>query len=204
MSWRIPRLWPDSIVAILATGPSLKDDVVDRVMAVHAAGLCHAIAINDAFRVAPWADMLVANDFPWWDVHRAEVASFAGLKVTCSQFPGTFKLDVSGNKGFDPRPEYVRTGSNSSLTGAHVAAHLGAKRIVFFGLDLSSDRGEHFFGSHPSRLRNTRDFGPMRRRFYDFAEAISVHRPEIQLLNATPASALEALPIIEPSSDWWA
>jgi hypothetical protein len=38
-----PRLWPDSTVAILATGPSLTKADCD-----YLRGKCHVVAINDA------------------------------------------------------------------------------------------------------------------------------------------------------------
>lgn len=60
------------IFAVLATGPSLASEDVERVK-----GRFHVIAVSDAFRLAPWADALVSADAAWWKAH-PDAKDFAG------------------------------------------------------------------------------------------------------------------------------
>src|SRR5690349_3855481 len=54
----------------MATGPSLTRDVVTRVAAAKVFGGARVIAINDAYLMAPWADVLYFADPRWWDWQR--------------------------------------------------------------------------------------------------------------------------------------
>src|SRR5690606_17577639 len=60
-----PRLWPDSTVVLIGGGPSLTAGDV---------GACRdrarVIAINDAHRLAPWADVLYSSDQRWWEYYQ--------------------------------------------------------------------------------------------------------------------------------------
>ena len=70
--WSVPRLWPGATVACLGCGPSLNADQV-----VLLRGRARVIAINDAWRVAPWADVLYGCDGRWWRKHGG-VPGFGG------------------------------------------------------------------------------------------------------------------------------
>lgn len=162
---------------------------------VAAAGL-RSIAINDTFRLAPWADILYAADTGWWRVHCHDALKFAGLKVTCNssvEFKAVNLLKQSGVEGFDPRTDSIKTGGNSGYQALHVAIHAGAKRILLLGFDMHDRNGHHWFGKHPKPLRTTETntyriwagrFGALRDRGAD-------------IINCTPGSALTCFPILE-------
>ena len=78
MTWTAPRLWPGETLACLGVGPSL---TAAQVAALR--GKTRSIAINDAWRLAPWADVLYACDGRWWRKHKG-VPAFKNLKVTLS------------------------------------------------------------------------------------------------------------------------
>ena len=192
-------MWPGEVVAILATGPSLTKALpyIERAK-------CKAIAVNDAYRVAPWADMLYAADCVWWKHHVEAVRKFAGMKVTlCGQGAEAERLLIGGTKGFDPRPTHLRTGSNSTYQAAHIAIHAGARKVVFFGLDLHTLKGKHFFGAHPKPLRNTHCYRNFIARFGELAVELRKIKHPVQIVNATPGSACNAFPIVDPASEWW-
>jgi hypothetical protein len=46
-----------------------------------AKGRAKFIAINDSWKLAPWSDVLYAEDFPWWGVNHGAPA-FRGLKIS--------------------------------------------------------------------------------------------------------------------------
>ena len=58
-AWRAGGQWAGDTCCILATGPSLTP-----AQAEYAKGKARVIAVNDAWRLAPWADILYACDAP--------------------------------------------------------------------------------------------------------------------------------------------
>lgn len=143
----VPRLWPGGTVACLATGPSLTQADVDLVTA----RVDGVIAVNDAVRLAPRADILYACDGRWWKWHDG-VPTFTGLKFALKsdarhwESHGVQVLKDGGLEGLDLRPGYIRRGHNSGFQAINVAVHAGAARILLLGYDM---RGGHFFGRHP-------------------------------------------------------
>lgn len=191
LSWNIaPELWRDRTVVVLATGETLTETVVDAVRAAHAAARCAVVAVNDAYRLAPWADMLYAADGLWWEFHwQRGAGEFRGLRVTAQRqvrYPVTI-AEVSGHRGFDPRPGYIRTGGNSGYQALHVAAQLGARKIVLCGLDM---QGSHFFGPHPKPLNNTGSYAHHILQFETLAKPLA--DLGVDVVNVSPRSALRA------------
>jgi hypothetical protein len=156
------------IWAILATGPSMSQAVADSVR-----GRCSVVAVSDAYKLAPWADALVSSDLKWWRHHQPD---FPGAKYAA--------VEVAGVKRFD----WTSTDTNSGLLGIKVAVNLGATRVLLLGFDMG---GTHFFGKHPSPLRNTSD-----ERFEVFKKQFADYRPRgVEIINCTPGSALKCYPM---------
>lgn len=146
----VPRLCPGGTVVCIGGGPSLTQEDVDFVRGKADA----VIAINDAYRLAPWADILYACDSRWWKWHRG-VPKFQGLKYSLQKpsimWKGVQILQNTGTDGLERKPNGVRTGRNSGYQAMNVAFHLGAKRILLLGYDMQIKPGgkAHWFGSHP-------------------------------------------------------
>jgi hypothetical protein len=110
----VPKLWPGETAALLATGPSLNQADCD-----YLRGRVKVIAINDAHRLAPWADVLYSSDRRWWS-HYKGVPEFAGLKYGIgssvgksnpfTKIPGITVLRNGGHEGLDPLPTSLRNG----------------------------------------------------------------------------------------------
>lgn len=162
--------------AVLATGPSLNQAVVDSVR-----GRCGVIAVSDAYRLAPWADALVSQDRAWWK-HHPEASEFSGRRfigVPPDQIKGVEQADKTG---------IITSGTNSGLLACHVAVTVfGATRLLLLGLDL---QGSHFFGLHPAPLKNTKPerFAVMRKQFEQWP-----HKG-VDVWNCTPNSSLTCFP----------
>ena len=122
--WSVPLLWPGATVAILASGPSMSAAVASQ---VYAAGI-PAIAVNDTYKLAPWAAMLYAADEAWWQRY-PEASLFAGLKVSVGSHPGVLRLKNSGVSGFDSDPACVRTGSNSGYQALRLSKRQARERM---------------------------------------------------------------------------
>jgi len=163
--------------AVLATGPSMSADLVALLT-----GFDAIVAVNDAFRLAPHADALVAQDFAWWNEYRHETDHFAGRKFSCNKgIPGVERVDYAGG-----------TSTNSGALAIYVAATvLGADEVLLFGFDM---QGTHYFGEHPPRLKGTseRRRAVMQEQFFALKQRLDAMG--VRVVNCTPGSALRAFP----------
>lgn len=157
---------------VMATGQSLSPEQVAHVNTAHDEQRCKVVAVSNAYQLAPWADALVSNDMKWWRQH-PQALEFAARKFCGSDLKGTERL---------PPVAMFPTGSNSGLQGMRVALMLGATRIVLLGLDM---KGTHYFGKHPSPLKNSTpgDFQRMLRQFQRW-------KSDAEVINCSPGSAL--------------
>lgn len=183
----VPRLFPGKTVVCLGTGPSLTQEDVDRVR-----GKATAIAINDAFRLAPWAEVLYACDSKWWYWHWLKGArEFAGLKFAldppAKQYAGVQVLRNTGEGGLELDPTALRNGRNSGYQAINLAVHLGAARIVLLGYDM---RGDHFFGRHPDASRPP--FNVCLKHYASLVDPLK--RLGVEIVNCTRKTALECFP----------
>lgn len=185
---------------VAASGPSLTEDV---------AALCHderVIAVNDAYRLLPQADVLYACDSAWWSHHNG-CPDFAGEKwishslapkndnrATADRF-GLRVVEGADNVGFSRDPARVHYGNNSGFQAVNLAILWGADPIILVGFDMRSVDGKtHFFGEHKAPLRPPAHFAGWIRNFTKAAEMLG-ERPRI--LNATPGSALKCFPMVD-------
>lgn len=157
---------------VLATGASLTPEQVAHVLKAHTEQRCKAVAVSNAYQLAPWADAMVANDMKWWRQY-PEAVQFAGRKFCGSDFKGTEKL---------PPVSMFPAGSNSGLQGMRVAVMLGATRIILLGLDM---KGAHYFGKHPPALKNASP-GDFQRMLVQFSR----WKSDAEVINCSPGSAL--------------
>lgn len=149
---RVPRLWPCATIVCVGGGPSLTPEDVARCR-----GRARVLAINDAYRLAPWADVLYACDAKWWRWHEG-VPTFMGLKYSLDRaaatWPGVTVLANTGEDDLERSPHGLKTGRNSGFQAMNLAVHLGAARILLLGYDMQTGgpRRSHWFGDHPDRV----------------------------------------------------
>lgn len=158
----VPKLWPNSLVVCIATGPSLRAEDVQACRGQH------VIAVNDAYALAPWADVLYACDHRWWAEYKG-VPSFTGLKyaLTPTPFADVQTLKNTGVDGIERDPNGLRTGQNSGYQALNLAVHVGASRILLLGYDMGKAKHgrTHFFGEHPAKLRQTSPYASFIKHF---------------------------------------
>jgi hypothetical protein len=189
-----PR-WTGKTVIVAAPGPSLSD----------AAPLCRGhpiVAVQDAHRLIPWADVLYGCESAWWRVHNG-CPEFKGEKWSTHDRGGNDKwraarefglrlVEGSAGKGFSPNPALVHYGKNSGFQAVNMALLWGAARIVLVGFDMREVGGKrHFFGDHPRPLRNTSSYASF---VAAFVEAVGHQKPTAEIVNATPRSHLMCFP----------
>jgi len=133
-TWKITPEWQGQTVAVLASGPSMSQEVADA-LREH-----RRIVVNHTHRLAPDADMLVCMEGNWPQEYR----EFAGLRVT-----GVLDDDLDALY-IGPRWERVQMEAgrvieihNSGLTAVRVAALMGASRIILAGFAPETQRRWH-------------------------------------------------------------
>jgi len=186
-------------VYVAATGPSLTQGVADILRGQR------VIAVNDAYRLLPFAEVLYACDARWWDVHKGGGGGFAGQKWS------THEKGVSNDKtacarkwGLRLAPgaagDVLRTdgtiayGGNSGFQAVGLAIILGFTRIVLVGFDMRAvDGRRHFFGNHPRPLRNSDCY---KRWVKGFDIASKALPSRVTIFNATPNSAIKSFQMV--------
>jgi len=152
------EIWKGETVVILGGGPSLTGKDVD-----YCKGKARIMAINNAYLIAPWADVLYACDSLWWSHHQPYLTTFSGQKWTCSKEAGDrYKLNCVAYKfetSVSFRPGIIHLGSNSGFQALNLAVLFGVRRIILLGYDMSNQDGNtHWHGNHPVGLRKSSDY----------------------------------------------
>jgi hypothetical protein len=193
---RVERSWDEQTVVCMATGPSL---TLEQIVTVRASG-AKVIVVNDAYTLAPFADVLYFADAKWhkWHKDRPEFRAFAGQK--CSIFlgvdlklGGVHLLKQAAYMGLSTDPGEICTGSNSGYQAVNIAVLSGAKRIVLIGYDgRAKDGKQHFFGDHPDKSHAP--YEVTRGRFADLVAPTK--KLGVKIMNATPGSWIECFPMV--------
>ena len=188
----VPRLWPESTIVCVGGGPSL---TLEDVATVQGKAL-HVIAINDAYRLAPWADVLYAADAKWWRHHAGAPSFRGGLKYTLQaearRWPGVQVLRNTGQEGLERDPRGLKTGRNGGYQAINLAVHLGARRVLLLGYDMrSGGRGKsHWFGDHP--WGGESPYVTFRRMFGTIVEPLKA--AGVEVINCSRETALDVFP----------
>jgi hypothetical protein len=192
----IPRIFDGQPVVIVAGGASLIGFDFTRL-----AGL-NVIAVNRAGEFIPGATVLWWTDAKFWHHNSIKILGHpAPYKATCTiNYSGVdlphdiHRYRFTGHKGFDPDPGCLRSGNNSTYAAIHLAAHLGARRIILLGVDMRlGPNGEsHFHGGHGLVLR-AETLTELMLPWFDHLKAPLAERG-IEVLNASADSALHTWP----------
>lgn len=150
-------VWRGQTAVCIGGGASLTKEQVEAVKG------CRVIAVNDAYKLAPWADILYACDYKWWGWHGG-CPDFKGYKLqhyhesrlnnmgVAPPYPGIDAILSNGKEGFEGRLDRIRNGGNSGYQALHIAMHLGASKIILIGYDMGVHcEKSHWFGEHPGQ-----------------------------------------------------
>lgn len=188
--------WSSDKVVIVGSGPS----AIDAPIGI-AKGAAKVVAINDSWRLVPWADLLYACDGRWWRTNGG-MTKFEGLKVTsdldmhadCLKWGIHF---VRCNRQTDTlvmRPGVVGWGGNSGFQALNLAVQFGARHIILVGLDMHLSDGIHW---HPPRdvpLHDPSEINIKRWRRAIDGLAPSLKALGANVINCSPTSALTSYP----------
>jgi hypothetical protein len=183
----VERLWPGSTIVCVATGPSLTPEDV-----AYCQDKARIIAINDAYRYAPFADVFYGADGKWWKQHN-DLMPFPGVKysLTENSGKGVHVLRRSPGTGLELDPRGLKLGRNSGYQAINLAVHLGAARILLLGYTMQIIDGKsHFFGEHWDKSRSP--YSTFIEQFQHLVKPLA--SLQIEVINCTPNTKLLCFP----------
>jgi hypothetical protein len=154
------------IAVIVASGPSASSVNLEAIR-----GRAFVVAVNESWRLCPWADALYACDPEWWEDRGPSEADFPG-----------WRWSNGWRSGFS---------HNSGEQAIRRAVSEGAKHVILVGFDF---KGEHWHGPHGGRLNNPTDklLAAWAGELDDFAPVLAALG--VTVIDTSPDGALTAFP----------
>lgn len=176
----------------LASGPSLTQADVD-----YCRGKGRVYAVKECHHMAPWADVLYAADWDWWDKFKG-VPEFQGEKYAidkaiCDKY-GLNYVPYKDGCVWSTDPAYIATGGNSGFQAVNLAVLQGAARVILLGYDFGHQPGQpkHWWDAQHPRESRWSHYAEWIKRFEAAAPLIPV-----PVLNASRESALTCFPRVK-------
>lgn len=187
-----PPLFKGITTFILGGGPSLKGMDLTGIQEDY-----KVIGVNDAYQFGDWVDVCFFSDFQWLNVHAGQLSKWPGMKIThCPDAvgrKGIFVMDRS-EKSFG-KPNQLPCFKNSGTDAICLAIMLGATRIVLLGFDLKLGEGGKSNWHDKNISANTeRTYKQFIYHNEQLALRLKKDFPNVEVLNATPGSALTVFP----------
>lgn len=197
----IERVFEGDTAVLFATGPSLTEAVVDTVLTFRSRSMepLRLFGCNDSYRVVPALDVHYACDAKWWLIHYKELHDYhvtRGLwtqeaQMARAEYPKLHRIAGRSGGGLSTKQDLIHFGNNSGYQLINVAYLFGIKKMILCGYNMSVQDGKrHFFGDHPQGLNRSGNYT-------GFVSNFNTIKPDnlgIEIINATPASALKAFP----------
>jgi hypothetical protein len=215
---RVLPEWKGLAVILIAGGPSLTMEDVELAREAREADRVRAIAVNDAYLIAPWADVHYAADSKWHKWHtdgidkpllklcaaevRGRWLAFPGQKCSIQNSIGAIKDESvhflknrdypHHGKGLSRDPEVLVTGRHSGFQALNIATLAGGDRIYLLGYDgqKAPDGKRHWHGDHPQSSADS-IYEEMRRAFTAAENEIA---EVATVINCSPGSAINSFP----------
>ena len=206
MQARVPirNEWLGEKVFIIGGGPSLKNIDINLIQ-----GKGRVIALNNAYKIAPWADWLLFADAEWYKWHKDALVDIK-MPVITSAVNEPLEHDMKyhdfivrwpkkGNWGLVEDPGGYLVGDNAGQVAMSLAEYLGAKTIVLLGFDLNADIPENqplqWHNEHKRRSNTsmyTNSFIPNFIRTAPYYQKRGVY-----VCNVNPTSAIPCFPFVK-------
>jgi len=180
---------------ILGGGPSLNLVDIGRLRGER------IIAVNNAYRLADWIDVMYFGDGKWLGWHMKELVAWPGLKVTTCEshkkYPWLCVVEKRNSPwGITTNPWHLCWNLNSGSCAINLAVHFGVSKIVLLGFDMRRVEGKaNWHDDHKNGAKKE----PYERHMKPFPDiARDLERLNVECINATPGSALTHFPIVDP------
>lgn len=192
--------WRGETAVILGCGPSLTRDQCDFVR-----GRARVVAINNAYLLAPWAEVLYFGDERWLNDfgngNRKEFVAFSGERVTIEEAgkkPGDPRFHILRNigvEGLSTDRSGIYNGRSSVYAAINWIVLAGVTRIMLLGCDFRHIDGmDHFEGGGHPLPTDELTLDSLRKHFRSLERPLSACG--IEVVNATPGTKLETFPRI--------
>lgn len=170
---RFSRDWDGDTALVIGGGPSVSRLGQDKLIP-KCRGRMKVIAVNRAYRLAPWADMLYGADADFWD--------------------------REGVEGVSERELGKQPGSHSGFHAWRIAIERGASVILLAGIDLRTyEPGQRFHWHEGYGLKMQDTYWQWR---HEFSRAASEAKEQgVRTYNLNPASAVRCFPFAR-LEDW--
>lgn len=195
MKWDVPKMWDGATVYILGGGPSLRDVDINRLRGQH------IIAVNNAYQLASWIPMMYFMDTVWFRWHAESLANWPGIRVTscreCENTSWVKFVDQGHRRELDERPHFMMRGTNAGFGAMAIAIKLGAMKVILLGFDMQLVNGNANWHEDHERVTIAEIY---KRQFLKSFASVKGELIErgIEVINATPGSALTTFPIVSP------
>lgn len=152
------------------------------------------LVINATFKLAPWADVLYAADYRFWETYKSKIFGVVSSELwSVSDMArdkfGVYWIRHCSAPGFSREPDTINGGGNSGYQGIHLAATFGASRIVLLGFDMQRTGGkEHWHGKHEGGLPNGNGFAVWIRAMQSLADDLA--EMGVDVINCSRVTAL--------------
>lgn len=177
--------WAGRSVYLIGGGASLKGFDLGQLR-----GKGIVVAINDAVRHAPWADVSFSIDRVWLRHRRLELAGFAGEKLAAvpdgfPNFAGYTYLRRHAGAGLSADMSVLLSGGNSGFAALGMALMRKAGRVALLGYDLGA--AGHFHQGYEWRSPyGAKDYPDWVRKF----AVLAAEAGATDIINCNPGSAL--------------
>lgn len=216
----IEPVWKGQPVVCIGGGPSVTPEQVEYVR-----GKARVIAVNDAYLLAPWAEICYFADSRWWEWHTKGIAKpklgltaqdvarrfkeFAGQKVSIENTglmvsdPDVFILHNAtrehGNHSLSTRRNAIATGSNGGYQAVNIAVLAGGNPVILLGYDMRYAGGKtsHWHGGHPLAVAESA-YQNYARQFANMRGVLK--SLGVQVFNCAPNSLIDAFPKVSLES----
>lgn len=195
MFWTPPKLWPGGTCYIIGGGPSVGKLEPEKLRGQR------IIVINNAYKLFPFADVLFFADSKWFYWHEESLMFFRGLRVSVSENlnnrPGIKVVHGSKGVGLSAPQDRLCWGNNSGYGAIALAVKFGVKKIILMGFDMRPVGGRNnYHKEHEREVPPSTYEEKMLPSFNTLAPALE--KIEVEVVNATPDSALKIWPICSP------
>ena len=190
----IPKLYPNCEAILMAPGPSLTKEVVEKVRSVRDRYVI--IGVGDSYKIVDFLDEHYACDARWWNVHGEKINELRpGLSSWCHDDDGrkwgAKQVTGKGKAGLSTDPKLIHHGSNSGYQTINLAYLWGCTKMILVGYNMMKVDGKaHFFGQREEGLQ-------MNSPYPSFASKFTSIQQEIKdtIVNCTHPTGLKAFRI---------
>lgn len=155
------------------------------------------IAINDAWQFAPFAAMLYAADYRWWqaNIDKVRASEFAGELATIDPSAAEeFGLRLfncvdlhAPVAGINDNPERIHHGYSGGFQALQIARMMGAQQVILLGYDYGATGQSH---GAPTQFTDSWSDHALMARSFSPGVAEKLANEGIEVINCTRATTI--------------